>query len=113
MAFRTDLEALILGALADGPLHGYGIVKRIRESAGEVLKLGESQLYPILYRLEKDGTIVSEWEPQEGKPSRKTYALTELGKKELERQKKEWAKFVTGISAVMGMPNFSKEGNRG
>ena len=71
MSFRTDLEAMVMAALKDGPLHGYGIVRAIRGRSEGVLKLGEGQLYPILHRLESDGLIHGDWEIQDGKPPRK------------------------------------------
>lgn len=103
MAFRSDLDAVILGALVDGPLHGYAIVKRLQESSDGLLKLGEGQMYPALHRLEKNGMVSAHWDLQEGKPSRRVYILTELGKKELARCRLDWQRFVKSINAVLKM----------
>ena len=73
MAFKGDLEALILAVLADHALHGYEISKRIRSQSQEVLKYGEGQLYPALHKLEESGFIEAEWMLQDGKPDRKVY----------------------------------------
>ena len=103
MAFRSDLDAVILGALSDGPLHGYAIVKRLKQSSGGLLKLGEGQLYPALHRLEKSGMVTAVWDQQEGKPSRRVYDLTDVGRKELVRRKSDWERFVKSINAVLKM----------
>jgi PadR family transcriptional regulator, regulatory protein PadR len=103
MAFRSDLEAMILGVLHQAPLHGYEIGKRIRQASKDALKFTEGQLYPTLHKLEHESKVTAEWVPQEGKPPRKIYAITEVGQKELERQKKGWHDFAKGVSAVLGV----------
>ena len=101
MAFRSDLDAIILGALVDGPLHGYAIVKRLQKHSDGLLKLGEGQLYPALHKLEKAGMVLARWDQQEGKPSRRVYALTDGGREELGRQRTAWEKFSKSINAVL------------
>ena len=101
MAFRSDLDAVILGALADGPMHGYAIVKRLRESSEGLLKLGEGQLYPALHRLEKSRMVTAVWDQQEGKPSRRVYDLTDIGRQELARHRTAWLRFVKSVNAVL------------
>jgi PadR family transcriptional regulator PadR len=101
MAFRSDLDAVILGALADEPMHGYAIVKRLRESSEGLLKLGEGQLYPALHRLEKDLMVTARWDVQESKPSRKIYELTSFGRQELARQRTAWLEFVKSVNTVL------------
>jgi len=101
MAFKTDLEAVILGAVAERPLHGYGIVKVIRERSEGALKAGEGQLYPILHRMEDAGWLTAEWEPQQGKPPRKVYELTEKGRAEFAKRKKAWAEFSQAVSSIL------------
>jgi PadR family transcriptional regulator PadR len=54
MAFKGDLEALVLGVLQDGELHGYEISKRIKLISAKALQVGEGQLYPALHKLEKE-----------------------------------------------------------
>lgn len=100
MAFKGDLEALILAVLADHALHGYEISKRIRVQSQEVLKYGEGQLYPALHKLEEAGFVSAQWLPQEGKPDRKVYSLTQAGQDELARHKSAWEKFVSGVGGV-------------
>ena len=107
MGFRTDLEAMVLAALQEGPLHGYGIVRAIRGRSEGVLKLGEGQLYPILHRLEEEGLVSGDWEMQEGKPPKKLYALTEQGGNSLSKRRKEWGAFAKAVGNVMVAPGES------
>lgn len=102
MAFRGDLEALILAVLLEGPKHGYEISKQIKAMSGKTLQFGEGQLYPALHKLEEAGSVQSTWEPQDGKPPRKVYALTESGRGKLEAKKGEWMKFQESISLILG-----------
>jgi transcriptional regulator len=101
MSFKGDLEALILGTLQREPLHGYEISKRIKEAAPDAFSVGEGRLYPALHRLERDGYVVAEWIPQEGKPARKVYRLTDSGKGELVEKKRKWAEFSNGVARLL------------
>ena len=101
MAFKGDLEALVLGALDDGAAHGYEIARRIKRMSEEALAVGEGLMYPALHALERDGMIVAEWVPQTGKPDRKVYALTDLGRGALVKKRREWLRFSAGVSAVL------------
>ena len=105
MAFRSDLDAVILGALAEGPLHGYAITRLVREHSEGFVKLGEGQLYPALHRLEKKGLVAAEWSPQPGKPPRRVYSLTPIGRMELARRISDWERFMKGINAVLKIPS--------
>ena len=101
MAFRSDLDALILGVLQSGRLHGYEITKRINLQGETVLRVKEGQLYPILHRLENEGLIVAEWVPQEGKPARKVYGLTDKGQGELVKKRAAWEEFAKSINTLL------------
>jgi PadR family transcriptional regulator PadR len=101
MRFKTDIEAVLLGALSDGPLHGYGIVKALRERSDGMFNLPESQLYPLLHRLQKAGWIRGEWQVSESGPARKTYTLLEEGRSELKRRKEDWQRFTTAVGALL------------
>lgn len=101
MAFRGDIETLVLAALADGPKHGYDITKALHARSSSVLKFGEGQLYPVLHRLEEAGLVVADWEVQEGRPNRKTYQLTPAGFGRLDEARQEWERFSAGISQVL------------
>ena len=102
MGYKSELEALVLGALRDGPLHGYKIAVAIRIKSEGALKVGDNQIYPTLHRLEEEGLVVAEWQPQLGKPARKVYALTPTGQSKLETHQKDWQIYVSNFSAVLG-----------
>ena len=111
MAIKGNLEALILGVLTSGPLHGYAIARAIEERGGGLLKMGENQLYPALHKLEREGQVEAEWQPQENKPPRKVYSLTEAGTGALAKYKKEWEKYASSVSAILGsMPTEAQHG---
>ena len=102
MAYKPEIEALVLGALREGPLHGYRIAAAIKAKSEGVLKLGDNQIYPILHRLEEEGLVSAEWQTQLGKPARKVYALTASGSGRLETHKKNWLEYVSTFSSVIG-----------
>jgi PadR family transcriptional regulator PadR len=109
MAFRSDLDALILGVLRNEALHGYDIAKRIRDLSNKCLKIGEGQLYPTLHRLEDEGSVQAEWVQQEGKPARKVYSITPEGTVELDKQQKAWQQFAEGVNQVFAGKKLIKE----
>lgn len=100
MAFRGDIKALILGALQTEPLHGYEIVRRIRETGGAG-KLSEGQIYPYMHELEAAGLVTAEWQTDTGAAPRRVYQLTPDGTKELAKQKAAWSKFVSGVGSLL------------
>ncbi|BDI33703.1 PadR family transcriptional regulator [Capsulimonas corticalis] len=101
MAFRSDLDALVLSVLQSEALHGYEIAKRINAKGETAFHAKEGQLYPILHRLENEGKIQADWIPQEGKPARKVYRLTETGKGELARLIETWREFSQAVNSLM------------
>ena len=101
MAFREDLDALILSCLATGPAHGYELSKRIRTLSEEALSVAEGKLYPALHALENEGDIASEWVAQGNKPPRKVYELTPQGNETLKQKHEQWRVFSRGIEAIL------------
>ena len=73
-----------------GPLHGYGIARRIEETSGNRLMLNYGTLYPALLKLEQQGFITAQWRPSENNRRAKYYALTAAGRKQLAREAREW-----------------------
>jgi PadR family transcriptional regulator PadR len=73
------LDLLILKAVSLKPLHGYGVLLRIRQISREALDIPQGSLYPALYRLEHQGLIVAEWGQSENNRKAKYYTLTEDG----------------------------------
>ncbi len=73
-----------------GPQHGYGIARRIEQISGDALSLNYGTLYPALLKLEQEGSIASEWGVSENNRKAKFYRLTRAGRKQLEREAREW-----------------------
>jgi transcriptional regulator len=75
-----------------GPQHGYGIAKRIEQTSGNLLAINQGTLYPVLLKLEQEGSISSEWGVSENNRKAKFYRITKAGKKELAAEEREWQK---------------------
>ena len=73
-----------------GPLHGYGLAKRIEQISGDQLTLNTGTLYPLLLRLEQEGAIASERGPSENNRSARFYRLTPVGRKQLRSETRDW-----------------------
>ena len=89
--WQGTLALMILKTLDTlGPLHGYGIARRSEQTSGDRLSLNYGTLYPSLLKLEQEGWIVAEWGVSENNRKAKYYKLTRAGRKQLEREAKEW-----------------------
>jgi PadR family transcriptional regulator PadR len=84
-----------------GPLHGYGVARRIEETSKNRLKLNYGTLYPALVKLEQEGFIKSEWRQSENNRRAKYYALTPAGRKQLARETREWNQTADLIAAFL------------
>jgi PadR family transcriptional regulator len=73
-----------------GPLHGYGIARRIEQISGDLLSVNQGTLYPLLLKLEQEGAIASEWGASENNRRARFYRLTRAGNKQLEAETREW-----------------------
>ena len=96
------LELLILKALANGAKHGYGIVEHLRLASDDVLRIGESALYPALQRLLLNGWVKAEWGPSENNRRARYYTLTARGRKQLTAERAEFDRMVGVIQQVLG-----------
>ena len=74
-----------------GPLHGYGIARRIEQISGDLLAVNQGTLYPVLLKLEQEGSIASEWGVSENNRRARFYGLTRGGRKQLQAEAKSWA----------------------
>jgi PadR family transcriptional regulator PadR len=74
-----------------GPLHGYGIARRIEMTSGDLLAVNYGTLYPALLKLEQEGCIDSEWGVSDNNRKAKFYRLTRAGRKQLSREAREWS----------------------
>src|SRR6201997_3483056 len=73
-----------------GPQHGYGVARRIEQPSGDLLALNYGTLYPALLKLEQEGYISSEWGTSDNNRKAKYYKLTRAGRKQLEKEAREW-----------------------
>lgn len=81
-----------------GPLHGYGVARRIEQISGKLLSVNQGTLYPVLLRLEQEGAIASEWALSENNRRARFYQLTRLGQKLLDAEKRDWEQTAVIIS---------------
>ncbi|HEX4137564.1 MAG TPA: PadR family transcriptional regulator [Bryobacteraceae bacterium] len=73
-----------------GPLHGWGIVRRIEQISGGLLTVNQGTLYPVLLKLEQEGSVASEWGASENNRKARFYRLTRAGRKQLEIETRDW-----------------------
>lgn len=81
-----------------GPLHGYGIARRIEQISGDLLSVNQGTLYPVLLRLEQERAVASEWGPSENNRRARFYRLTPAGRKLLGTEKRAWEQRATIIA---------------
>jgi PadR family transcriptional regulator PadR len=101
---QGTLALMVLKTIeAMGPLHGYGIARRIEQTSGNLLSLNYGTLYPALLKLEQEGSIASEWGVSENNRKAKFYRLTRAGRKQLDKETRDWeqttailARFLAG-----------------
>ena len=97
--WQGTLALMVLKTLETlGPLHGYGIARRIEQTAGGRLTLNYGTLYPALLKLEQEGAIASDWGVSENNRKAKFYRLTRAGRRQLEKESKHWEQ----ATAVLG-----------
>jgi len=73
-----------------GPLHGYGIARRIEQISGELLNVNQGTLYPVLLKLEQEGSIISDWGVSENNRKARFYRLTRAGRRQLQAETQSW-----------------------
>ena len=89
--WQGTLALMVLKTLESmGPLHGYGIARRIEQTSGELLSLNYGTLYPALLKLEQEGAISSEWGASENNRKAKFYSLTRAGQKQVQKEARDW-----------------------
>ncbi len=104
MGGKTDvwqgtLALMVLKTLETlGPVHGYGIARRIEQTSGHLLALNYGTLYPALVKLEQEGYIASRWGVSENNRRARFYRLTRAGRRQLEKEAREWEQ-ATAIMA--------------
>jgi PadR family transcriptional regulator, regulatory protein PadR len=96
---QGTLALMVLKTLETmGPLHGYGIARRIEQTSGDLLSVNYGTLYPSLLKLEQEGSISSEWGVSDNKRKARYYRLTRAGRNQLRKEEQEWEQ-TAGIMA--------------
>src|SRR3979490_3267560 len=107
MSEKTDvwqgtLALMVLKTLEMlGPLHGYGIARRIEQTSGDLLSVNYGTLYPSLLKLEQEGYIDSAWGVSENNRKAKFYRLTRAGRRQLEKEASEWERTPTILARFL------------
>ena len=81
-----------------GPLHGYGIARRIEQISGDLLAVNQGTLYPLLLKLEHEGAIASDWGTSENNRRARFYRLTRAGHKQLQTETRDWEQMAAIIA---------------
>lgn len=95
------LDMLILKAVSLKPLHGYGVLQRIRQISRDALEIPQGSLYPALYRLEHHDLITAEWGQSENNRRAKYYRLTAAGRRRLRDETDGWNRLASAIAAAL------------
>jgi PadR family transcriptional regulator, regulatory protein PadR len=95
------LDMLILKAVSLKPLHGYGVLQRIRQISGDALEIPQGSLYPAVYRLEHQGLIDAEWGVSDNNRRAKYYTLTAAGRRRLREEAAGWNRLASAIASAL------------
>jgi PadR family transcriptional regulator PadR len=105
---QGTLDLMVLKTLhALGPLHGFGIARRIEQLSDDVLQLNEGTVYTSLLRLQQQGWIASEWGTSENNRKARFYSITKLGLKQLARETENWETISAVIGRVLRLERLS------
>jgi PadR family transcriptional regulator PadR len=95
------LDLLVLKALQEGPMHGWGITLHIERASDEILRVEEGSLYPALHRMEQERWITAEWGRSENNRRARFYRLTISGRRRLAAESENWRKINSAIALVL------------
>ena len=99
---QGTLDLMILKTLqALGPLHGFGIARRLEQVSEGVLRLNEGTVYTSLLRLQQEGWVVTEWGTSENNRKAKFYSITKRGLRQLTRETEDWERFSAVVGRVL------------
>jgi PadR family transcriptional regulator PadR len=100
---QGTLDLMVLKTLESmGPLHGYGIARRIEQVSGETIRLNQGTIYPALLRLEQKGWIRSEWGTSETNRRARFYSLSRTGRRQMERAAENWERVAATMARFLG-----------
>ena len=102
---QGTLDLMVLKTLESmGPLHGYGIARRIEQVSNNTLNLNQGTIYPALLRLHQKGWIKTEWGVSENNRRAKYYSLSRLGKKQVEKEAESWQRIAATMDLFLTTP---------
>lgn len=102
---RGTLDLLVLKTLeAMGPLHGYGLARRLEQISCQRLRLNQGTIYPCLLGLVQRGWVKAEWGASENNRRARFYSLTAAGRKQLLAETQEWERAAATVAAVLALP---------
>ncbi len=106
--WQGTLALMVLKTLErTGPLHGYGIARRIEQTSAQLLSVNYGTLYPALLKLEQEGYITSEWGVSDNNRKAKYYTLTRAGQRQLEKETQDWEQMTAILARFL---STGKEG---
>ena len=101
--WQGTLALMVLKTLeAMGPLHGYGIARRIEQTSGDRLAVNYGTLYPALLKLEQEGYISSAWGVSDNNRKAKFYSLTRAGRKKMQSEARQWEQTTAILARFLG-----------
>jgi PadR family transcriptional regulator PadR len=98
---QGTLDLLILKVVALEPMHGWAIAQRIRQMSSDVLRVGQSALYPALHKLERQGLVKSEWKTSETNRRARYYSLTRAGRTAVAEESANWERLSAAVSGIV------------
>jgi len=103
---QGTLDLMVLKTLESmGPLHGYGVARRIEQVSGDTVSLNQGTIYPALLRLEQRGWVKSEWGISETGRRAKFYSLTRIGRKQIEQETENWERIAATMARFLAPSN--------
>ena len=98
---QGTLDLLVLRALSIEPMHGWGLAQRIEQMSGEVFAIQQGTLYPALQRMKRRGWVGSAWRVTENNRRARYYALTPLGRRQLDAERAQWERTAGAVNGVL------------
>ncbi|HET6866752.1 MAG TPA: helix-turn-helix transcriptional regulator [Solirubrobacteraceae bacterium] len=106
-ALKGHLDSILLSALEAEPLHGYAAIQSLRTRSRDSVDLPTGTVYPALHRLERAGLIKSDWSVVAGR-RRRTYRLTDAGRRRLEQDRASWRQFSRTVSTLLSATSAAR-----
>ena len=98
---QGTLDLLVLRALSIEPMHGWGLAQRIEQMSGDVFAIQQGTLYPALQRMKRKGWIDSTWQVTENNRRARYYALTPVGRRQLDAERTQWERTSGAVNGVL------------